>query len=247
MKLALSLLLAPSTLAFTSNQQARSSVSLSETKADLESLSGKLNPVIKYFDPLNLGAAEFWGQSNEATIGFLRHSEIKHGRIAMAGFVGYCVQSNFNFPWPMTMDGQPFPSPDLGPEAQWDALPEAAKWQIMLFIGFLEVYSELSPVSTHYMRGGQPGKFPTFDAFRDTIHPMPFNLFDPFMLSSKASAEKKEKGLVAEINNGRLAMLGLFGFLSEDKLAGSVPALKDIALPYSGESMAPFSESIFPF
>jgi hypothetical protein len=48
-----------------------------ETKADLEALAKKLNPVVGFYDPLNLSEAEFWGQTNEQTIGFLRHAEIK--------------------------------------------------------------------------------------------------------------------------------------------------------------------------
>jgi len=51
---------------------------------------------------------------------------------------------------------------------------------------------------------------------------------------------------VKEINNGRLAMIGIIGFLSEGKVPGSVPALSGIIPAYSGEPMAPFSESIFP-
>mmetsp|Transcript_12982 Transcript_12982/g.18549 ORF Transcript_12982/g.18549 Transcript_12982/m.18549 type:complete len:191 (-) Transcript_12982:712-1284(-) len=123
----------------------RISTQVSESKADLEAMSKKLNPIVGYFDPLGLTEAAFWGQSNEFTIGFLRQAEIKHGRVAMAAFVGYCVQSNFQFPWSMTMDGTAFPGSSLSPPEQWDALPLAAKIQIILFIGFLEWYSELTP------------------------------------------------------------------------------------------------------
>lgn len=49
------------------------------------------------------------------------------------------------------------------------------------------------------------------------------------------------RGLVAETNNGRLAMLGLFGFLSESKIPGSVPGLTGIIPSYSGDYMGPFS------
>jgi len=90
------------------------------------------------------------------------------------------------------------------------------------------------------MRGGKPGAYPTFDLFRKEIHPVPLNLFDPFGFTTKKSAEAKADGLVKEINNGRLAMIGIFGFIAADKVEGSVPFLKDIAMPYSGEPMAPF-------
>ena len=215
-------------------------------QADLQDLGKKLNPIVGYYDPLDLTNSALWGTSNEFTIGWLRQAEIKHGRVAMAAFVGYCVQSNVHFPWAMSLDGSPFPSTDLSPPEQWDALPLASRLQIVLFVGFLELYSELSPREgsdagqIHYTQGGQPGKFPTFEAIP---HSIPFkSLYDPFGFHKNMSAEQKEKRLRAEINNGRLAQLGIFGFLCAQTIPGSVPALAGIVKPYSGEVMNPFPD-----
>ena len=157
----------------------------------------------------------------------------------MAAFVGYCVQSNFAFPWSLTFGGLPFPSTDLSPPEQWDALPMASKIQIIGFVGFLEWYSELSDNGNgpHYTKGGKPGQFPSFE---NVPHGATLDLYDPFKLSKNRTDEQKAKGLLVEINNGRLAMLGIFGFLCEQTIPGSVPALTGVVKPYAGEVMAPF-------
>jgi len=243
MKLLITSLLAASAAAFAPTaSNSRASVAVAETKADLEALAKDLNPVVRYFDPLELASFEFWEQSNEATIGFLREAEIKHGRIAMFGFIGYLVHANgITWPWPMQLDGTPFPAVKSAPEA-WDQISDAAKWQIISFVGFLEFYNEVT--GTHYMRGGKPGDFPDFKA--SVIPGGALNLYDPFGWSKKRSEEDKADGLKKEINNGRLAMIGLMGFMAEGKVEGSVPVLTGIIPHYDGNVMAPFSTSILP-
>jgi hypothetical protein len=227
---------------------------------DLEALSEQLNPTIGYWDPLGLGGQDFWGQGNEATVGFLRHAEIKHGRVAMAAFVGFCLQSNgIVFPWKLTGD---ISFEDIaaagGPPEQWDALPTAAKLQILIFIGFLETWGETSAAlandgNAHYMRGGVPGKFPKFRVEEGQFlpgeasvpHPVPFDsLYDPFNLNAEKSREELDKSLLAEINNGRLAMIGIMGLLSASK-GLQVPGIDSIIDPsltkYAGEVMGPLT------
>lgn len=94
------------------------------------------------------------------------------------------------------------------------------------------------------MKGGKIGEFPAFDA--SVIPGGALNLYDPFGWHKNRSEEAKAAGLVKEINNGRLAMLGIFGFLSAQTIEGSVPALKGVVPAYSGEVMAPLTKSILP-
>jgi len=228
-----------------------------ETLADLDALANKLNPKITpaRYDPLGLAEADFWGSGSEATIGFLRHAEIKHGRIAMFAFVGYIVQANgFHFPFQLTTSGISYADISAAgfPPEQWDALPTASKIQIFGAISFLELCGERSDLleaqgGKHYMLGGKPGVYPSIKA-AGVPHPVPFDLYDPFGFSAKRSDEAKAKGLIAEINNGRLAMLGIMAFLAEAKVPGAVPALKGIIPPYAGEVMAPFTANdVLPF
>jgi len=244
MKLAIFSLLAGYAVAFapTTLNGAVQKSALHETKADLEVLGKKLNPLVGFYDPLGLSDAEFWGYSNEATIGFLRHAEIKHSRVAMFAFVGYIAHANgIKWPYPMQLDGSPFPD-NTNPPALWDEISIQAKYQIFALIAFLEWWSEISTdTNKHYMAGGRPGDYPDFTTGEGSIpHPVPFNFFDPFGGNSAASAEKKERGLIVELNNGRLAMIGILGFLAAQECPGSVPMLTGIVEPYAGEVMNPF-------
>ena len=226
-----------------------------ESAADLKALADKCNPLVGFWDPMNLAEYDQWSQGEEAAIGFLRHAEIKHGRVAMAAFVGYCVQSNFCFPWELAK-GIPYSSIAAAgsPPAQWDAVPTAGKLQILLAVAALEMWGEGSTTlaacgEKHYMKGGKPGFYPNFDLFRDNVHPLPLDLWDPLGFTKKLTPEKKEKALLAEINNGRLAMIGIMGMISAAK-GLNVPGLDGLGLAkYDGEVMAFFSasDSSLPF
>ena len=109
----------------------------------------------KVWDPL--GLAEI---GSDETLAWYRHSEIKHGRIAMAAFVGWwAVGAGLRLPGQLAY-GLDFASiPSKGLEA-WDAVPGWGKAQMLLFAGLIEFHDELfySRRGTHYMKGGIPGK-----------------------------------------------------------------------------------------
>ena len=92
------------------------------------------------------------------------------------------------------------------------------------------------------LQGGKPGYIPNFDSTPDQLpHWIGLNLWDPFKLTKDLTPAQKENKLLAEVNNGRLAMLGLFGLLCEGKIPGSVPLLKGVIPFYAGEPMAPLA------
>ena len=155
----------------------------------------------------------------------------------MAGFVGWMVHdAGIRFP-----SRARTASPRASAAGVW-TIPFLAKLQIIGMVGVFEHISEdknflAADGMTHYMRGGKPGYMPTFKA---NVHPSPFNLWDPFGFTKGLSAEQKAKKLNAEVNNGRLAMIGLFSLISAACVPGSVPAFDGIVATYSGDVMAPF-------
>ena len=117
------------------------------------------------WDPLGLSE-----MGSDETIAWFRHAEVKHGRVAMAAFVGWwAVAAGARIPGELAY-GVDFASlPSKGLDA-WAAVPGWGKVQMLLFAGLIELHDELffSRRGTHYMKGGIPGKVSTtlFNQFK---------------------------------------------------------------------------------
>ena len=216
--------------------------SSSALRADASGMDGIQAPT-GFFDPLGLSKS-----ASDETLAWYRAAEIKHGRVAMAAFLGFIAQCT-----PLVSGEHQF-LPYRGyvagctPQEQWDNIPVVGKLQILIAIGMLESYGEgaaAGPEYTHYMRGGQPGFYP--DIKGKNNGQIQINLYDPFGFGFRDKpADKRARGLRSEILNGRAAMFGIMGFLAESKVPGSVPILSKISgFPhYDGEVMAPFAPEI---
>merc|ERR1719236_363240 len=239
-----------------------------ESKADLIALQNSLPGPPSYFDPLEFGGnatlledygfdyekedgtmVSFRIDTEEKAIGWFRHAEIKHGRVAMAAVLGFIAQCT------PTVSGEHTIAPYRGyiagctPQEQWDNIPLYGKLQIITLVGMLESYGEGagSPEGyVHYTKGGKPGYYPPIKGRGSPWGgQILFNLWDPFGISKvqQLSEESKARRLQVELQNGRLAMIGIMGFLAASSVPGSVPFLANIeGYPqYSGNVMVPFS------
>jgi len=80
---------------------------------------------IGLWDPLGCLDFDFWSLGNQevqAAIGYLRHAEIKHGRVAMATFFGCIVQSTDFVSGPHGISFFKGYEPGLTSLEQWDAI-----------------------------------------------------------------------------------------------------------------------------
>ena len=145
-----------------------------------------LGKAIGFWDPLGALDSNFWGLGNEGTIGYLRHAEIKHGRVAMAAFLGYMAGATELVSGPHKILPYRGFEPGLTPPEQWDAIPLYGKLQILVIVGMLESYGEI--LAPHYTKGGLPGYYPPIKGKRPELI---FNLYDPFNFFEADSAEKK--------------------------------------------------------
>ena len=100
----------------------------------------------------------FWTLDNEQTAGYLRHAEIKHGRVAMAAFLGDCVQCLGVVKGKHTFLPYCGYVADVSPQEQWGYIPVIGKLQILTFVGMLGSFGEVQGDVPHYTApGGLPG------------------------------------------------------------------------------------------
>jgi hypothetical protein len=103
-------------------------------------------------------------------------------------------------------------------------IPDNGKVQILAVLGAIEWARETK--KPHYTKGGVPGRLPEypFDGIEGIFAPK-FRFWDPLGFTKALSEEQKARKRKAELKNGRLAMIGMIGFLSAATIPGSVPAL----------------------
>jgi len=159
-------------------------------------------PPVGFWDPLQL--SEFGDpEIMSSTFRRRRTVEIQHGRVAMIACIGYIVPEFVRWPG-FCSPSQKLAFADIpNGLAAWNAVPAVGWWQMIGFVGVVEV-SNLSGA------GGKeyPGDVDGFGAF---------GIPRGKGIEDKA---KKEKSLLAEINNGRLAMMAIMGMLFQDGLTG---------------------------
>ena len=166
------------------------------TYADLKALAKEQNPIVGYFDPLELGDKDFWEQGNEATIGFLREAEIKHGRICMLAWTGF-VATDLGFTLPGDMHQV------SSVEAHDVACKYGAMQQIFLWLSFIEVVHSFGVAQMMWMGSDrQPGDF--------GLDPL------DFCSTPEKAADMKLK----EITHCRLAMFAFSGVVTQAVLTG---------------------------
>eukprot|EP00522_Entomoneis_paludosa_P006155 CAMPEP_0172444864 /NCGR_PEP_ID=MMETSP1065-20121228/4859_1 /TAXON_ID=265537 /ORGANISM="Amphiprora paludosa, Strain CCMP125" /LENGTH=197 /DNA_ID=CAMNT_0013195577 /DNA_START=21 /DNA_END=614 /DNA_ORIENTATION=+ len=158
-------------------------------------------PPLNFYDPLGLVA-----DGDEAKFNRLRYVELKHGRIAMIAVAGYLsAEAGYRFDGDIAIGGPAFADIPNG-FAALSAIPSAGFWQIIAFIGFLEVA---------VMKDIVGGEFPG-DLRNDYID---------FGWDTFSEEEKLQKRAI-ELNNGRAAQMGILGLMVHEQLG--VPILPGV-------------------
>merc|ERR1719453_889422 len=129
-------------------------------------------------------------------IKFLREAELKHGRICMLASTGYMAQEFFSLP--------SYPGYSSNPIEAVSSVPAEGLLQIVLAISYLEVVSN-------------KGKFSMSNMFEDGRAPGDLG-FDPLKFGENTATRARLE--LAELKNGRLAMLAFSGMIHQTFVTG---------------------------
>ena len=162
----------------------------------VKDLPGITDP-LGFFDPLN-----FCEDASEGKIKFYREVELKHGRVAMLAALGFLVGEQFHPLWGGAIDVPSYIAFQETPlQTFWPA--------VVLVISVLEVFSVFS-FNTPF--GGEKWSIRSDYENGDLG-------FDPLGLKPESPAELKEMQ-TKELNNGRLAMIGIAGMVVQELVSG---------------------------
>ena len=165
---------------------------------DVKQLPGITGP-LGFFNPLGFCS----GDVSKGKIKFYREAEIKHGRVAMLASVGFLVGENFHPMWGGNLD---LPSVIAFQETPLqDFIPGLA---VLFFIHeFGSIFTFNSPF------GGELWSIRSDYASGNLG-------WDPLGLKPTNPSELKAMQ-TKEINNGRLAMIGIVGMIGQELATGN--------------------------
>jgi len=189
-------------------------ISVPENERPLtDRLVGACDPFPEGFDPFNFAA-----RAGKAEMVKFREAELKHGRVAMLAVPGFLLSEDFH---PFFPD---LPKWEFSVTAFQDTL-EQPRFQILIYTSLLIIAAIESitirkgwaPVT------GQVGKeSSSFGKMNEDWTPGAYFERGPWT-SDKLSAEEYEKKQLAELNNGRLAMVSIFLIVLQEIIT-KVPA-----------------------
>ena len=156
-------------------------------------------PPIGFFDPLGIAA-----RSDENNFNRLRYVEIKHGRIAMLGVVGYLItEAGIRLPGDISYDGTKFADIPAGFSAL-SSIPDGGLTQLLGFIGFMELFVMKDIAGTGNEHVGD---------FRNGALDFGWDTFDE---------DTKLQKRAIELNQGRAAQMGILALMVHEKLGVSL-------------------------
>merc|ERR1712087_201496 len=166
---------------------------------DLPGITGPLG----FFDPL-----DFCGEASEGKIKFYREVELKHGRVAMLAALGFLVGEQYH---PLFGGGIDSPA-----YRAFQETPLQSFWPLVVAaIAIPEIYSVFTfedPATSKSLAKGEQW------LIREDHQPGDFG-FDPLNIKPESPEDLKAMQ-TKELNNGRLAMIGIAGMVAQELASG---------------------------